>query len=81
MFDTFFQSFLLFSAHLSICVFDNANSYISTKESYRNHLYPFGQSTPPLLNPTNLCFLKPKIVQGSKIQLLAISIASDSFNW
>lgn len=26
MFDTFFQSFLLFSAHLSVCVFDNANS-------------------------------------------------------
>lgn len=25
-FDTYFQSFLLFSAQLSVCVFDNANS-------------------------------------------------------
>lgn len=76
MFDTFFQ-------FPTVCVFLTMKIHKSILKKATETIYIFLDSHPPplLLTSTNLCFLKTKIVRSSKIQLLAIYISSDSFNW
>lgn len=82
MFDKIFQRFLLVSAHLSVCVFDNLlQTHKSVLKKATETIYTFLDCHPPPPNFHQFMFLKPKIVQGSKIQLFGISISLDSFNW